>query len=158
MTVEGARGEPGGEAIPARSVQKPATFTLNHDRIKALTEETHEVISMLSVVMTDPEETTAVPHEQVAPAPAETSAPVAWLDGLDERYHAAVLTLVRHDELSTADFDALAAKHHLLPDDLLNTVNTWADESLGDFLLERGENVRIFRALLPETADLPIAA
>jgi uncharacterized tellurite resistance protein B-like protein len=158
VTIEGARGESRGETIPARPSKKPAGFALDLDRIKALTQETREVISMLSVVMTDAEETTPAASQQIAVAPMEPSEPVAWLVGLDKRYHAALLTLVSHDEISTADFDAIAAKHHLLPDDLLNSVNTWADETLGDFLLEPGENVRIFRNLLPEAAELEFAA
>jgi hypothetical protein len=80
------------------------------------------------------------------------------MEGLEVRYHAALMTLVRHDDLTTADFDALAATHHLMPDDLLNAVNTWADETLGDFLLERDENIRIFRTLLPDSAEHLISA
>lgn len=158
VSIDGGRGKSSGEAIPARPTEQPAAFALDHDRIKALTQETHEVISMLSVVMAEPDEAPFAAPEPVATAPVEAPASIAWLTGLDVRYHSAVLTLVRHDELTTADFDALAAKHHLMPDDLLNAVNTWADETLGDFLLERGENLRIFRALLPDTAELPIAA
>lgn len=158
VSIDGAGSKVSGEAIPARPKDHSAAFALDHDRIKALTQETHEVISMLSVVMAEPDEAPIAAPAAVATAPVEASAPIAWLAGLDARYHAAVLTLVRHDELTTADFNALAAKYHLMPDDLLNAVNTWADETLGDFLLERGENVRIFRTLLPDTAELPIAA
>jgi uncharacterized tellurite resistance protein B-like protein len=157
VSVAGAGSKVSGEAIPARPQAQPASFALDHDRIKALTQETHEVISMLSVVMAEADEAPSA-----APLPAATAVtpiePTPWLEGLDARYHSAVLTLVRHDELTTADFDALAAKHHLMPDDLFNAVNTWADETLGDFLLERGENVRIFRTLLPDIAEHPIAA
>lgn len=158
VSIAGAGSKGSGEAIPARPKDQSATFALDHDRIKALTQETHEVISMLSVVMAEPDEAPVATPEPVATVPVEMPTSVAWLTGLDVRYHTAVLTLVRHDELTTADFDALAAKHHLMPDDLLNAVNTWSDETLGDFLLERGENLRIFRALLPDTAELPIAA
>jgi uncharacterized tellurite resistance protein B-like protein len=158
VSIAGAGSKVSGEAIPTRPEAQPAAFALDHDRIKALTQETHEVISMLSVVMAEPDDTASVAPATSAEIPAKTVEPIPWLEGLDARYHAAVLTLVRHDELTTADFDALAAKHHLMPDDLFNAVNTWADETLGDFLLERGENVRIFRTLLPDTAELPIAA
>ncbi|WP_348546916.1 TerB N-terminal domain-containing protein [Chthoniobacter sp.] len=157
VAIDGAGEKSSGEAIPKRPTEQPAAFALDHDRIKALTQETQEVISMLSVVMAEPEEVVTAPVAAPA-APVEPSAPIEWLSGLDARYHAAVSALVRHDELTTADFDVLAAKHHLMPDDLLNAVNTWADEALGDFLLERGENVRVFRTLLPDTAELPIAA
>jgi uncharacterized tellurite resistance protein B-like protein len=146
-----------GEEIPARSSETPVAFALNQDRIKALTQETHEVISLLSVVMAEPEEAPCSPPF-VPPVALVESAEIKWLSGLETRYHAAVLALVRHDEITTSDFDCLAADHHLLPDDLFNAVNTWADEILGDFLLERGENVRVFRDLLPDIAALPIAA
>jgi uncharacterized tellurite resistance protein B-like protein len=157
VSIAGAGSKVSGEAIPARPKDQPA-FALDHDRIKALTQETHEVISMLSVVMAEHDEAPGAVPATAAEAPAKTVEPIPWLEGLDARYHAAALTLVRHDELTTADFDTLATKHHLMPDDLFNAVNTWADETLGDFLLERGENVRIFRSLLPDTAELAIAA
>ena len=144
-----------GEPIPTRPSEKP-TFALNEERIRALTQETSEVISLLSVVMAEPEEIPCAPTAP-PPSPARKQA-VEWLSGLEERYHPAVLSLIRHDEITSTDFDCIAAEHHLLPDDLFDAVNTWADETLGDFLLERGENVRVFRDLLPELAALPIAA
>jgi len=155
VTVVGPeRGRSRGEEIPRRPTDTPVAFALNQERIKALTQETHEVISLLSVVMAEPEEAPCLPASAPPSAPAE-SAEIEWLSGLETRYHAAVLALVRHDEITTNDFDCLAADHHLMSEDLFNAVNTWADEILGDFLLERGENVRIFRDLL---SALPIAA
>ncbi|MFN2541383.1 MAG: TerB N-terminal domain-containing protein [Chthoniobacterales bacterium] len=146
-----------GEAIPSRPTDKPQSFALNQERIKTLTEETHEVISLLSAVMADPEDAPCPPS--VAAVTAQpSSAYLEWLSGLDARYHPAVLALVRHDAVTTNDFDCIAAENHLLPDDLFTAVNTWADEKLGDFLLERGENVRIFRNLIPDLAALPVAA
>jgi tellurite resistance protein len=153
-TVErsGARGE----AIPARPSQERRAFALDENRIRALTQETREVISLLSSVMTDADEAPCSP-----PQPVEAAAHAAraeWLAGLDARYHTAVLSLVTRDEIPTADFDCVAADNHLMPDDLFNAVNTWSDEVLGDFLLERGENVTIFRSLLPEAAAVQAAA
>jgi tellurite resistance protein len=157
VTVAGAEGSSArGEAIPPRKAEKPTIFALNQDRIEALTLETQEVISLLSVVMAEPEEVPC-PPSPVAPPQANFTS-VEWLNGLEVRYHAAVLSLIRHDQITTNNFDCLAADHHLMPDDLFNAVNTWADEILGDFLLERGENVRIFRNLLPDVAVLSIAA
>lgn len=156
VTVAGAEHrDTRGEVIPARSAEKPVTFALDEERIKALTQETSEVISLLSVVMAEPEEILCAPP---SPSPPAQRYPVEWLSGIEERYQAAVLTLVRNDEITRNDFDCIAAEHHLLPDDLFNAVNTWADETLGDFLLERGENVRIFRSLLPNLSVLPVAA
>lgn len=158
VSVAGRGTKKSGEAIPARPNEQPAAFALDHDRIKALTQETHEVISMLSVVMSEPEEAPSAAATAPPVVSADPAEPIPWLEGLEARYRAAVLTLVRHDELTTVDFDALAASHHLMPDDLFSAVNTWSDETLGDFLLERGENVRIFRTLLPDPTESLIAA
>jgi uncharacterized tellurite resistance protein B-like protein len=150
-----ARGPTRGEAIPSRAPQA-AAFALNQERISALTQETAEVISLLSVVMAEPEEAPCPPSSP--PPPPPESDRVEWLKELEPRYHAAVLALLRRDEVTSHDFECLAADHHLMPDDLFNAINTWADETLGDFLLERGENVRIFRNLVPDLTALPIAA
>ena len=156
VTIASAGRNPArGEAIPFRPAPGPA-FALNQDRITALTQETAEVISLLSVVMAEPEEAPCPPSSP--PPPPPESDRVEWLKDLEPRYHAAVLALLRHDEITSHDFECVAADHHLMPDDLFNTVNTWADETFGDFLLERGENVRVFRNLVPDLTALPIAA
>jgi hypothetical protein len=158
VPVGGSAEAGSGERIPSPPNRKASEFTLDEDRIKTLTQETREVISMLSVVMADPAEAVNASPEIAASTGVELAAPIEWLEGLDPRYHGPVLALLQHDELSVTDFDALAAKYNLMPDDLLDSVNTWADDSLGDFLLERSENVHIFRALIPDAADLKIAA
>jgi tellurite resistance protein len=156
VTIASAeRSSTRGEAIPSRAPQAVA-FSLNRERISALTQETAEVISLLSVVMAETEEAPCPPSSP--PPPPPESDQVEWLRELEPRYRAAVLALLRHDEITSHDFDCLAAAHHLMPDDLFNAVNTWADNTLGDFLLERGENIRIFRNLVPDLTALPIAA
>lgn len=154
----GERGRERGEPIPNRPTDDSHKFALDEERIKALTQETHEVISMLSVVMAEPEDEAPCPPADTPAPPSPPSADVPWLSGIGERYRGAVLTLVRHDALTPTDFDCIAAEHRLLPDDLFDSINTWADDTFGDFLLERGENVRIFRSLIPELAALPVAA
>jgi tellurite resistance protein len=157
ITVAGAMtSRARGERIPVRPSDRSATFALNEERIEALTQETREVISMLSVVMSDAEEVPCIPPT-MAPTP-EASPQEDWLSGLDLRYRSAVLALISRDEITSGDFDCLAADNHLIPDDLFNAVNTWSDEELGDFLLERGENITIFRRLLPESAAVKVAA
>lgn len=157
VRIEAAGGEiRAGEPIPTHPRETSAGFTLDHERIKALTEETREVISLLSGVMAERDDA------EIALSPAETKVPppqsVEWLHGLETRYHAAIQHLVRHDEITPAEFDRIATIYHLMPNDLFDSVNAWADETLGDFLLERGENVRVFRILLPADYDMPLAA
>jgi uncharacterized tellurite resistance protein B-like protein len=157
ITVAGATlGEIRGEKIPIRPSDRSIAFALDEQRIRALTQETREVISMLSVVMSDAEEVPCVLSTVTSTAPA--SPHNEWLSGLDVRYRRAVVALISRDEITPGDFDCLAANNHLMADDLFNAVNTWSDEVLGDFLLERGENITIFRSLLPEASAVKVAA
>lgn len=151
VTVMGAQAvENPGEALPARQTSTaPAapTFQLDMARIQELTKETHEVVAILNEVMSEEESPQA---ETPPPAPHQQSSAVPpWFDGLDTRFHAPMLVLIQHDEVTAERFNRLAKDHHLLPDDLLTSVNAWSDERLGDFLLEQDDGVRIFRDLLP---------
>lgn len=151
VTVEKkSGGKRAGEAIPQKA--KAATFALDAERIKALTAETHEVISFLSEVMVDePEVQVSAPFLSVSTV---SDAMPEWIQGLDTRYQKAFLEIIRHDSMTAEAFDGVANRYHLMPDDLVNAINAWSDESLGDFLLEHDEDVRIFRSLLPETESL----
>jgi uncharacterized tellurite resistance protein B-like protein len=135
-----------GEKIPEKEVARPAGLQLDMDRIAALTKETHEVVSMLSAVMTED----APPESSPASAPAvlESSNVPDWAESIAARYQLALIYLVQHDELDNESFESLATKHHLMPDDLFNSINSWADENLGDFLLERSDPIRIYRDLV----------
>jgi hypothetical protein len=55
------------------------------------------------------------------------------------------------------EFDSIAKRYFLLPDDLLASINGWSDEQLGDFLLERDTEVHVFRDLLPDRHEITIA-
>jgi tellurite resistance protein len=155
IAARGSRAR--GESIPSRPEVSSRAFALNQERIKALTEETHDVISLLSSVMTESDDAPCPPSIS-ASVPTPSVSEVSWLSGLDSRYHAAVLALVRHDAMTSTEFDCLANENHLLPDDLFNAVNEWADETFGDFLLERADNVHIFRRLIPELPTMSLAA
>jgi hypothetical protein len=111
---------------------------------------------MLSVVMADPEETTPTVETAVSFSPASPS--TDWLGELDPRFHPALLSLIERDEWSLVDFNGLAERHHLLSDDLLDSINIWSDEALGDFLLVKTHTVRVFRLLLPAASQNPSLA
>lgn len=151
VVAKAETGKREGEPIPAKPVSASTGLQLDMDRIAALTRETHEVVSMLSQVMAEGEslgaEEERTQPESVTPADASQE----WLSGLDTRYRVALLHLVECDDIDIASFDNLAAKFHLMPDDLFNSVNAWADETLGDFLLERADPIHVYRNLLDST-------
>lgn len=154
--VKAERGKSKGEAIPSRPNETKPSFYLDQNRISALTAETKQVISLLTSVM-DEEEPPATADGDLR---IQESQPIAitkdgapeWLDGLDPQYKGCLLRLIQRDELTVEDFGAIAESNQLLPDALLDVINAWSDEKLGDFLLERGANIRVIRSLLPESA------
>ena len=154
VVLKGETGQP-GERIP-RPVA-PTGFALDASKIEALTKETHEVISILSKLMTESDQ---IESESLRTDTASTAArePAEWFSDLDERYHPAFLNLITKDEMSLRDFEIFAATYHFIPEDLFNTINSWSDEALGDFLLERGDNICVRRELLSKIPMLVAAA
>lgn len=147
VTVAKAKpAERGGEKIPPKEEKSSSGFQLDLDRIAALTKETREVVSMLSAVMTEDCAEEVVPPS--APSKSKDTSAPDWASSIAERYQLALVFLVQHDELNGESFESLAAEHHLMSEDLFNSINAWADETLGDFLLERSEPIRIYRDLV----------
>ena len=48
--------------------------------------------------------------------------------------------IMKSNEMSQDDFTNLARKHNLMPRAAFDDINSWADEELGDFLLEESES------------------
>jgi hypothetical protein len=57
--------------------------------------------------------------------------------------------LLERDSWPRADFDALAKKFQLMPLDAFDAINGWADENLGDFLLEGDDTILVHKQLTP---------
>jgi len=93
-----------GEKIPARA----APFALDALRIKALSKETREIITLLSEIMADPIEDE--PSNERVPLQAPE-----WLALLECRYHPPLLALLSSNQICRADFNTLATRHHLVP-------------------------------------------
>lgn len=147
--IEGADA-PAGETIPPPQVKtnaqsSTAYFALDASRIAAITHETSEVVKILADVLSDAPPsprhpatvttTAPAPTTPITPAPARHS-----FDGLPQQYHAIAAALCERPLWSTPDFADLARAHHLLANGVIEVVNSWADETLGDFLIEENAN------------------
>ena len=143
-----------GEKIPQKPIHE--TFRLDAERIQALTAETREVLALLSEVMVEDDvEASAI---SVAQASAQSVSLPDWAQALEPRFRAAFLEIINFDAMDEDQFASVATKYHLMPDNLFDAINTWSDEVLGDFLLERDGEIRVFRNLLPENELLQAAA
>lgn len=166
LVVE-APSEEIGEIIP-RPIPKPAVrppmggkpvFALDATRIAAISRETSEVVRILSAVMTDessesdPVVAARVPIAIVSPALAAPLPKGAWnLAGLEPRFHGVALDLFARVEWSMAEFSALVTKYHLMPAGVMDALNAWSDEHLGDFVLAGDDPILIRSDLLKPSA------
>lgn len=150
VTVSTGRNKTQGETIPRPTVA--SSFSLDMERIRSLTEETAEVVSILSRALE--EEVTDDSEEPSSIDQSKTEISVQhpeWIASLDDRYKNALIEIITSMDQSNFDFDAIIDSHHLLPDDFIDGVNSWADESLGDFLIESDDDgdISINQKLIP---------
>ncbi len=158
-TVQEAEpGEPGeplpGVAPGPRAVAAPA-FKLDMNRVAAISNETAQVISLLSAVMREDEPKMSA---KATPAPTPPSTPIqstaldtpAWLVTLDAKYRAIAARLITKPCWPRTEFHQLAAEFKLMPLGAYDALNEWADEHLGDFLLEGEDPMNVNISIIPK--------
>ena len=153
-----------GEPISARaSAEQPSGFKLDMARVAAISAETHEVIGLLAKAMADengdneqptPTKIESPPRPSVAEITTTATnemngvIPAAKLESLESKFHPIVQRLASRDEWSRTEFDALAREHQLMPLSVFDGINEWADQQLGDFLLDGEDSITVHRSLL----------
>lgn len=152
-TVQEAEPAAPGEPLPVAPPPPTApSFTLDMARVAAISHETAEVISLLSAVMTE-DETKPVPKPQPVPAPT-TLMPApetpAWLGTLDMKYRGIAACITAKPAWTLTEFQQLAAEFNLMPLGVFDALNEWADEYLGDFLLDGDDPVAVNVSILPK--------
>lgn len=156
---EADAGEP-GESLPARattpSAPKAPAFKLDMTRVAAISHETAQVIGLLSAVMRE-EDRKSIPKPAPASPPTPSVAlpvcqaePPAWLAGLNVKYQEVAGRIVVKPSWTRAEFQQLAAEFQLMPLGVCDALNEWADEHLGDFLLEGEDPVTVNTSILPK--------
>jgi|LakMenE01Jun11ns_1017448.scaffolds.fasta_scaffold9948753_2 restriction system protein len=149
--VQQAEPSTPGEPLPIAAAAPPAAgFRLDMSRVAAITHETAEVIGLLSAVMSEAE---PKPKPQPAPAPAPlipASETPSWLGTLDVKYRVIAVRLVSKPAWQRAEFQRLAAEFNLMPLGVFDALNEWADEQLGDFLLDGDDPVTVNASILPK--------
>jgi hypothetical protein len=132
-------------------------FALDMSRVDAITKETEEVAGILSGVMhDDPDESNAPPKSPLTVVPELPKSPTGCdfarspsvFAGLDASFHPVLERLLTRDAWPTEDFTALGREFQLMPLCIRDTLNEWADEALGDFILEGEDPVVVRRELM----------
>ena len=157
-----------GEAIPTRAPSKApevAEVVLNEELLRSIMRDTEHVAQMLTAAMAEFEgdqEEVLGPDVSPEPSPEPVSGPQKAtqtaevneshfdLAGLEVRYHGLVTALLAAEEWTPQEFEGLVRSHGLFPAGTLDVVNEWAEEYLGDLLIEEGDLVRIQIELVKE--------
>lgn len=159
VTVSGQKTSPKkGEALPPRATSgEPEItdgFSLDMARISAITAETDQVVKMLAEALADEEvEDEPVPTTEVS----QGNFP-EWMEALDAPYRLALVTILAEGkELESHRLGEIAKTLHLLPVAIVDTINSWSDEELGDFLMEERADgaFTIYQEILPEVLTAP---
>lgn len=142
-------------AAPAVSMpapQKPV-FQLDMTRVATISQETSEVIGILAKAMVEDDEEISA-SEMVAavrPAPAiavSSTVEASRFAGLDSKYHAVAERVFTKDQWTREELSAVAREHQLMLLSVFDALNEWADEQLGDFVLEGDDPIVVQRSLL----------
>lgn len=139
-------GEP-GERIPARTT---ATVTpvvkLSAKRLREILDNTREVTAILAGVFAD-DDSHSTPAPSISSPTIENNYP-----GLQVRYHSVLTELLTRQEWTHKEFDDIIERHSMMRLDIIEKLNSWSDEALGDFLIEESsDHIRIQKSLLENT-------
>ncbi len=153
MAVEG-RSPKAGSAVKAPPSGKTPSVQLDPEAIRAILADTREVTALLSTVLDTPEgppegEAPGDDAHSVPPAGAAASgAPSSVGEGLDATYQQVLAELVLREHWSPQEIRALAETHRVMPGAILETINSWADDALGDYLITGTEQWTVRMDLL----------
>jgi hypothetical protein len=77
---------------------------------------------------------------KVGQAAIDLPFPPETIPSLDAKYLSMLYDIMKSEGMSQGDFTGLARKYNLMPRAAFDDINAWADEELGDFLLEESES------------------
>lgn len=152
----------------AKSPQSPQGFTLDHDRIAQLQQETAAVSALLAQVFTDEEQGDSITKQdsesgqsqlEAADQPSSesekskaTNEPSADISGLDLEHSAFLRLLVSRTEWSRSELEAAASDMELMLDGALEQINDMAFDRFNMPVTEGDDPVEINADILEELA------
>jgi hypothetical protein len=125
---------------------------LDPNRLKELEAETAAVGAILASAMQEgPEDDSREENATPIVAPAERASPAipAWLASLDPLFISVVQEIVQRDQWPKGEFKELAQRHKQMPGAVVDGINLWSMDALGDMLLTGDDPIEVNRTLLP---------
>lgn len=150
ITVQKTGKSRRGEAIPPQVI-KPE-FSIDKEKLKRTMADTQAVQNILASVFEQEQEEIELeiePEVKITGAFVKTTAsqmeidlpfPLETIPSLDVKYLCLLHDVMKSEAMSQDDFFGLARKYNLMPRAAFDDINSWADEELGDFLLEESES------------------
>jgi uncharacterized tellurite resistance protein B-like protein len=136
-----------GSRVTAPEQRPPSRVNLDQAAIDAILADTREVATMLAGVLDTGEDESSVsemPTPSVVPLAAtpthSTAVPAAFAEGLDTAYRPVLEELLTREHWRAAGARALASKYGLMPSAIVDTINSWADGAVGDYLITEDED------------------
>lgn len=152
VSVQPAEAPAPGQPIP--QPRPPKGPGLDSKAIAAILAETREVAALLSAVLDTDDDEGAEPTAMGAPVPAPPPSAGAgaevegMLATLDVRYQAIVQQLLTKPHWSSAEVRTIATSAKVMPGAIVETVNAWSDDRLGDYLIDESDGWHIRTELL----------
>jgi len=140
-----------GEKIPDKLPQN--VITIDEMKLRQKIQETNDVKIILGEIFKQEQEETDIKNLVGSEVKDITFIPPTGIPdntlpfsdesitSLDQRYIPVLNDILKSDEIDKEAFTDLVRNHNLMPDAVLDTINAWADEELGDFLLIEDNNV-----------------
>lgn len=121
-----------GEPIP----QPKEALLLNRQRIEELTIETKAVIGILADAMADAESEIVQEDSKPTSTQEYTDTTDSQYEGLDTKLIPLLNKIIEKETWNRSDLESAARELHIVPGAAIDSINEWADDELGDFLLD----------------------
>jgi uncharacterized tellurite resistance protein B-like protein len=148
IEIQGRSSDVATERIPPKA---EVVFTLSPEALQKVMAETEQVAKILGEVLDkETDDGTLVPSAAAQQSHPTDSQP-GVCRGLNAPYDRLVEVLLAQPEWTKEQFDKAARESGCMPAAAMETINTWADEAFGDYLIEEGETYKVNQALTRRT-------
>lgn len=116
---------------------KRTSFYVDYEKLESIQNETAVIQKELSEIISDSDEQSMIPNKSFINANVSNeSLDKKHTEELSESLQDIIYEITVRASWSLKDFKEICAKHHSMMNSMIEKINEWSDENLGDFLLE----------------------